>query len=464
MPGTPSSLGCDGCRRQKKRCDQAKPTCGRCRRVGISCVGNGVKRWKFHSSFQSENSNGQSLVSSPRRSPSNAQTRISSSLVHILQTEDCRFDIRAFGGKLIPELVAQVGYNAALDSCVAAMVTLYRSQQCPSLRVEGLTHYGEALAATSKTIVDPKEPIMMKMQVVSVMFVCHYWIDRKSVEKHREIISVLFREAVLKKQLDDLEPYMVGLTQLAVMASFLNPQFELGPWFWEACETIGTPRPVKYHQGSFISLESGTLAEVSIFMRSPKKHLHQLHCIYNVIQFEMPKVRRLIALATTAAAAPNAQAMSKRVCSSYRFAYAILLAMTAVINHTLQIWDKNLNLVGDVHDCVDESITLVQQCESARPYGAMFVPEFLTMVYAAAADGYRNDEMMGILLDYESDCIGADYLGHALSVRERLYAMEMRETVEEIQQELSTDLGAGTQIVTEEVGQDYQAISECTIL
>jgi hypothetical protein len=377
--------------------------------------------------------------------------------------------------------VAQIGYNAALDSCVAAMVTLYRSHQCQSLRVEGLTHYGEALAATRKAIVDPKEPIMMKMQVVSVMFVCHvssfydlayqvelthrqYWIDRKSVEQHRQIISVLFREAVLKKELDDLEPYMVGLTQLAVLASFLNPQFELGPWFWEACETIGTPRPVKYHQGSFISLESGTLAEVSIFMRSPKKHIHQLQCIYKVIQFEIPKVRRLIAMATTAAAAPNAQAMSKRVCSSYRFAYAILLAMTAVINHTLQIWDKNLDLVGDVHDCVDESIALVQQCESARPYGAMFVPEFLTMVYAAATDGYRNDEMMGILLDYESDCIGADYLGHALSVRERLYAMEMRETVEEIKLRLDAGLEAGTQIMTGEVEQDYHAVSECTIL
>lgn len=69
--------------------------------------------------------------------------------------------------------MAQIGYNAALDSCVAAMVTLYRSHQCPSLRVEGLTHYGDALAATRKAIIDPKESIMMKMQVVSVMFVCH---------------------------------------------------------------------------------------------------------------------------------------------------------------------------------------------------------------------------------------------------------------------------------------------------
>ncbi|KAI1059186.1 hypothetical protein LB507_003948 [Fusarium sp. FIESC RH6] len=463
MPGTPSSLGCEGCRKQKKRCDQAKPKCGRCKRIGVPCVGNGVKRWKFHS-FQSESSDPSVMSSSsPSRSPSNSQTKIASSLVHILQTEDCRFDIRAFGGKLIPELVAQIGCNAALDSCVAAMVTLYRSHQCQKSRVEGLTAYGDALAATRKAMLDPKEPIMMKMQVVSVMFVCHYWIDRKSVEQHREVISVLFREAVLKKQLDDLEPYMLGLTQLAVLASFLNPQFELGSWFWEACDTIGTPRPVKYHQGSFISLESGTLAQISMFMRSPKAHLHELRCIYDVIKFEMPKIQKLTTLATMAAAAPTAEAMSIRVCNSYRFAYAIFLSMKAVISHTLQIWDTDLSLLCELHECIDESISLAKQCENARPYGAAFVPDFLAMVYAAATDGHRNDEMVEILLDYEKDCVGADFLGHALSIRERLYAMEMRETMKEMELGLEPSLQTVTQSMTEEEQSDQRA-KECIIL
>lgn len=44
-----------------------------------------------------------------------------------------------------------------------------------------------------------------------------YWVDRKSIEQHREVISVLFREAVMKHQLDDLGDYMVGLSQLAVL-------------------------------------------------------------------------------------------------------------------------------------------------------------------------------------------------------------------------------------------------------
>ncbi|KAI7771787.1 hypothetical protein LZL87_006063 [Fusarium oxysporum] len=383
MPGTPSSRGCDGCRRQKKK------------------------------------NYDQSLI---KRRPSNEQTQLSSSLVHILQIEDARFDIRAFGGKLIPEIVAQIGYSPALDSCVNAMVSLYKSHRCQESRVDALTRYGEALTATRNAILDPKEKIMMKMQVVSIMFVCH------------------------------------------VMASFLNPQFELGPWFWQACETIGTPRPVKYHQGSFLSLESGTMGELSILMRSPKENLRQLRCIYDVMQFEMPKVRQLLALATISTAAPNAPAMSIRVCSSYRVAYGILLAMTAVIGHTLRIWDTDLTLVGNSQDCVDECIGLVEQCESARPYGANFVPDFLTMVWAAATDGYRNDEMAEYLIDYEKDSIGADFMGQAMSIRERLFAMEARETAEELKVVLDPALESlvkGPVINEQEI---RPAVSECIIL
>ncbi|KAF5025692.1 hypothetical protein F66182_2298 [Fusarium sp. NRRL 66182] len=442
MPGTPSSLGCNGCRRQKKKCDQAKPTCGRCKRVGLPCVGNGVKRWKFQS-LQSQDLDPR-LTPAPSRSPSNSRTKVTSSLVHILQVEDCRYDIRAFGGRFIPDLPSQIGSSPALDT------------------LDALTSYGEALAATRKSILDDREPINMKMQMVSVMFICHYWVDRKKAEQHREMISVLFREAVMKKQLAEIENYVGGLTQLAVLTSYLNPQFELGPWFWEACDALGTPRPIKYHQGTFLSLEAGTLGEISVFMRSPKKNIYQLQCIYNIVQYEMPKIRQLLALSTMAAAAPDAPTMSIRVCGSYRLAYGILLSVTAVINHVLRIWDGDPTLIGDMQDCIDEAISLTQQCESARPYGAIFVPDFLAMVWAAT-DSYRDDEMAKILSDHEKDAIGADYLGHGMSIRKRLQAMAIQEDKDE--QEPQLDFAAFLQDQAIEEDEDYQeAVSQCVIL
>lgn len=205
------------------------------------------------------------------------------------------------------------------------------------------------------------------------------------------------------------------------------------------------------------------MAEISIFMRSPRKNLQQLRCIYSVMRFEMPKIRRLVTLANLTAAAPNAPAMSIRACGSYRVAYGILLALTTVVNHTLQIWDEDIVLVKEIHDYIDQSITLVHQCATARPYGAMFVPDFLTMVWAAATDGYRNDELTEILLDYENDSVGADYLGHALSIRKRLFAMEMKETRDKV--ELGLDSKGGLIIQDLSRGDEqYDAPSECVIL
>jgi hypothetical protein len=137
--------------------------------------------------------------------------------------------------------------------------------------------------------------------------------------------------------------------------------------------------------------------------------------------------------------------------------------MTSVVNHTLQIWDKDVSLVREIHDCIGQSITLVHQCASARPYGAIFVPDFLTMVWAAATDGYRNDEMTKILLDYENDSVGADYLGHALSIRDRLFTMEMRETHDA----LELGLDPKRELILQEMprgNKQYNAASECVIL
>ncbi|KAF4999657.1 hypothetical protein FGRMN_2306 [Fusarium graminum] len=181
------------------------------------------------------------------------------------------------------------------------------------------------------------------------------------------------------------------------------------------------------------------------------------------MQSDMPQVWRLVEIATLAAAAPDAPAMSIRVCGSYRAAYGILLAMATVLNHTLQIWDEDASLIEEMREFIDRSISLAQQCESARPYGAIFVPDFLAMVWAAAADEYRNDELTEILLDYENDSVGADYLGHAMSIRKRLFDMEARETREQTELVSNLKIDPARHEQPLQHGQ-YKAVSECVIL
>ncbi|KAM0563087.1 hypothetical protein ACHAPJ_001933 [Fusarium lateritium] len=207
------------------------------------------------------------------------------------------------------------------------------------------------------------------------------------------------------------------------------------------------------------------MAEVSVYMHSPKKYFYQLQCIYNIFQFEMPKLRQLLALATMAAAAPDAPVMSLRVCGSYRVAYAIVLGISSVINYTLQIWDNDITLVGEMHDCVDEALAVAHEAAHTRPYAAAFVTDYLTVIWAAAADGYRNDEMEAILLDFEKDTVGADYMGQAKSIRKRLQTMAMQETRDERIPELVPEPEVLFEKPSSGDGEQYQEQApQCVIL
>ncbi|KAF3055360.1 hypothetical protein GL218_09636, partial [Daldinia childiae] len=53
MPGVPSYQGCNACLKQKKKCDKAMPSCSRCKRLKISCLGTGNLRFKFKDQSES---------------------------------------------------------------------------------------------------------------------------------------------------------------------------------------------------------------------------------------------------------------------------------------------------------------------------------------------------------------------------------------------------------------------------
>ncbi|KAM5379348.1 hypothetical protein ACJZ2D_004046 [Fusarium nematophilum] len=439
MPGTLSSLGCEACRKQKK-----------------GCVGNGVKRWQFKS-FQAKGY--QLRTPAPRRLPSNGTTKVASSLVHILGIDDIRYDIRAFGGRLVPDLPPQIGSSPALDSCVSALVALYRARQYRCSNIDALTRYGQALTATRKAMEDPTQPIGTKMQSVSIIFICQVWIDRKHAEKHREMIAHLFREAVVTGKLDEINPsYVYGLCQVAVLASFLNPRFTIDQWFWDACKTCASPRPVRYHQGSFLSLEAATLAEASLYVRRPRRHLYQIKRIYDIIQSDRPRVRHFVTLSTLAARSPGATSMTRKVCTSYRFAHGTLLGLGSILNHILRIFSSDPSLVEESHEYVDESIVLANECADVRPFGAAFVDDYLKMVLASISDSYRVDEVEAILVDYQKDVEGAEYLEEAMETRRRLQRLakgEARARTKETDKK---------EEVKEDDIYDRNEISECVIL
>lgn len=261
MARTPSSLGCEACRRQKKRvrnqkigdigaccplklkklilrlqCDQERPKCGRCKRLSITCIGVGRQRLIFKQ-YQDD-----AHIPHPNVIPSNETSKLTSSLVHILEIKDIRYDIRVFGGTGITDLPGEIGVNTALDATVSALVALYRVRQYNDSKVVALNHYGIALRAIMEMVQDPDIQYGIKLKTVLVMSICQVrtksaptplrnpsgvtqfmsrypqgWIDNKQSIRHREMASKLFRDAAIQGRLGEIDPsYIYGLLQIAV--------------------------------------------------------------------------------------------------------------------------------------------------------------------------------------------------------------------------------------------------------
>jgi hypothetical protein len=154
-----------------KQCDQGKPACSRCIRLGFHCTDAGKKRWVFKelpvATAESSGSTNraqheqqrQPMVTPPlRRSPSNDATLAASSFVSILQVNDCKYDIRVYG-TLWDYIPQRLTFSKVLDAAIHAMSCGFRSvcTEGKEASYEALDAYEAALAILRVTLDDPTQ-------------------------------------------------------------------------------------------------------------------------------------------------------------------------------------------------------------------------------------------------------------------------------------------------------------------
>ncbi|KAG0158213.1 hypothetical protein PDIDSM_5726 [Penicillium digitatum] len=142
MPGVPTGRACDGCRKQKKKCDEKQPTCGRCLRLKVSCVGSGQQRFKFKQHqfppkptqssqitfilksrlIEEEND----FFAMPQAFPSNNMTSLTNSFVSAInRSTDLRYNMWWSFGLFLEDVPRRLGSNEALDRAVDALTTAH---------------------------------------------------------------------------------------------------------------------------------------------------------------------------------------------------------------------------------------------------------------------------------------------------------------------------------------------------
>ncbi|KAE8352197.1 hypothetical protein BDV28DRAFT_5255 [Aspergillus coremiiformis] len=206
MPGVPSGRACEGCRRQKKKCDEKQPSCSRCLRLHTPCIGSGQRRYKFQEGYtvpvptKKRNTKGDSPKTSPSSSnrssssdeersevwlsiqPSNALTVLGQAFVRAIHPSmDIRWNLAWVYGGFLTDIPARLGTNEALDTATDAVVCMH-SDFCATrkMSVQALGKYGRALNTLHSYLDDPvKASSTDTLCAVTLLLLCQGFIPTK---------------------------------------------------------------------------------------------------------------------------------------------------------------------------------------------------------------------------------------------------------------------------------------------
>ncbi|KAF4969174.1 hypothetical protein FSARC_3550 [Fusarium sarcochroum] len=438
MAGVPTGRGCDACRKQKKKCDQAKPACTRCARLKIPCAGGGVKRFMFKSeNSQAAGKRSRALVpvnasSPPSSGPSNEQSSMTGELVHIIELQDTGYDISTYGW-FVKDLPRHIGSSPPLDAAIKAFVASFNTLHNKASEVNALDRYVYALKALRESMQDPAQATSSNnMCSIYLISICQEWMGTTGEghrhAKHNEVLMHLLQRAILESNLDPSNRhFMQTIFGVVVIESYSNPNVQLGPWFWQAMTILGkSTRPLKSGDGtSFACLDVGTMGEVSYFIRDPDKYLYQIRCTYNLIQHEHPRLVPAVEAAVTNAKRPEATSLERRWGIRFQAAHAVTLTLAIILNRILQSYDNDPILKVDAECYCEEVITLARSASFNRPIAASSMATPLSIAYASMGD-YRKSELESLLMEYQSDFPGVNYVADAVFIKERFDNVERR--------------------------------------
>lgn len=150
------------------QCDQARPACSRCARLGIPCIGCGQQRFKFKDETEAlrvakAQPTGPAAAAAaaptrdktfPSRPLSSLAARACGAIVSVLQISDPRYDLLAFG-PFIDEIPSRLGTHAALDASADALASAFSCVHTKRITPQSLAKYARALRSVQDSLQSP---------------------------------------------------------------------------------------------------------------------------------------------------------------------------------------------------------------------------------------------------------------------------------------------------------------------
>ncbi|KAJ5383780.1 transcriptional regulator family: Fungal Specific TF, partial [Penicillium concentricum] len=432
MPGVPSGRACEGCRKQKKKCDEKKPACGRCLRLKVSCVGSGQQRFKFKQEHFSpkSNQNGQMTLASrsisteekypfeiPRPCPSNRMTSLTSSFVGaIKRSTDLRYNMWWSFGMFLEDVPRRLGSSEALDRAVDAVTTAHAgfcTRQPVS--VETLAKYSYALRTLRIYLDDPLQASASStLCAVMILLVCQTFIGSNGniVSGHAQGAANILQARKNFGPRDDFERKLfLSLRGSVLFEGLYNDDIDLSPEEWDALVTNDFDQ--NQPEGRILRC----LAQAPVLIKRGKRAIrageditpltNEVRPIYEKCKLILAELKaRIVEDEASELSIMKETFIAQILRAHYLRTYGIGVAITTFFNCMLQALDPSDYIcVIESRALVKEILVHAQKSNMYRPVGAGYVIMCLSAAWVVTTDPQLQSMVEAALIDYYGDLV-----------------------------------------------------------
>ncbi|KAH6674747.1 hypothetical protein B0J14DRAFT_20899 [Halenospora varia] len=457
MPGVPSGRGCEACRKQKKKCDQAKPKCSRCTRLSIACVGGGQQRYKFKeqnviiarsAKTQSGPKSKPPVCKARLLDPSNETALVVSGFISKLEVTDLRYDLTYYG-EFLKDIPKRLGNNEALDASASALTCAYQSVYTRQQTPEMLGKYVHALTTLRRYLEDPTKAYAVNtLCAIYLIEVCQSWLGKRDdyVICHGEVIAHFLNAAPLETWRDNFELEMLmTICAPVVLESFINPRIDLTPFFSRLAEVHGIqhgPRQLAgfYDNAPIESIKLRSLARIGVYFRDPELYLPEITSAYQELRDDAAIMRHRLnewdklTESSLANCTPLQSYPIIKLHTHHQAAYGIVTSLSLLLGGILNVFRPfDLVLAEDLITFSAEILRLAKNAKQYRPVGSGYMPFCLVTAWAATDGTTKQIDVEKMLGDWQSDMPEARWLDMANWLRGNTENLRLRLAISQLE-------------------------------
>ncbi|KAE8342990.1 hypothetical protein BDV24DRAFT_149960 [Aspergillus arachidicola] len=437
MPGVPSGRACEGCRRQKKKCDEKQPTCGRCLRLNIPCIGSGQRRFKFQQEYtmpvmvkkgkikglspkdQTSSSSDEERTEVCRVSPhpSSALTVLTQAFVQAIHpSTDIRWNLAWMYGGFLRDVPARLGTNEALDTAADAVICMHR-EFCTTRKVsaKGLSKYGRALNTLHFFLDDPvKAASTDTLCAVTILLLCQGFLPGKGKVQsgHAEGAAQILKVRKNFRPRDDFEAKLLLTLRGPVLFEglYVNSIDLSGAEYESLVESdldAGTPDG---HMMRCLARVPGIRERIASTMPGDTEFeslRHETRSLYDSYQ----PILTALQARTTSIETPLATGPMYRMCTllhaQYQRMYGLGLTVAIILNCLARALDPDDPTLPVESTYFAQEIVLLSDSQVAfRPLGSFYMLVCLLTARVGTTDKIIRTTVEKVLDDYQRDFDG----------------------------------------------------------